>query len=238
MARCPTCSHENDDFATICGNCKGFLQNRVANLNFFETSWGILESPRPTFRIITLAEHKNYSLLLFSFLGIAASFSIFFFQKLGLFFESLVDLIPWAVSGGVAFGFVMAFPLSLTLHGAARMMGSRMKLRHSYALIAYSCVPVLLSLVLVLPIELMTFGMYLFTSNPHPAVIKPVSYYVLIGFDTLLALWAVVLATIGTSVVHRFSLVKSVVPIACLLAVLSGAIFTGGPLLARILQAE
>ena len=61
-----------------------------------------------------------------------------------------------------------------------------------------------------LPIELLTFGMYLFTSNPHPYVIKPVSFLLLMGFDTLMAGWAITLAVIGMTVVYRFSVLKAV----------------------------
>ena len=238
MTRCPTCSHENDDFATVCSQCRGFLQNRVPNLNFFETSWGILESPRTTFRTIALAEHKNYSLFLYCCLGMGIAFTVFYYGKFGVFFESLLDLIPWALGGGVVFGLVMAIPLSLSVHGIARAMGSRMKFRNSYALIAYASVPVLLSLILVLPIELMTFGMYLFTSNPHPAVIKPVSFYVLFGFDAAMGIWSSFLAIVGTSVVHRFSFMKSLVPVGCAVAILFGVLLVGVPFLQNLLQTE
>ena len=103
MLRCPTCAFENDDFATTCVQCKSFLQNRVPNLNLFETAWGILESPRPTFRKVTLAEHKNYSLFLYSGFGVAVAFAMFWYARLGMQFSSLLDLIPAAIGIGVYF---------------------------------------------------------------------------------------------------------------------------------------
>jgi hypothetical protein len=90
-------------------------------------------------------------------------------------------------------------------------------------------VPVLLSLILVLPIELLTFGMYMFTSNPHPAVIKPVSYYVLVGFDVLLGAWALILAVLGTRVVLRVSVMRSSLAAVILLIVVVAILAAGTP---------
>jgi len=222
MLRCPTCAFENDDFATTCVQCKSFLQNRVPNLNLFETAWGIIESPRPTFRKVTLAEHKNYSLFLYSGFGVAVAFAMFWYARLGMQFSSLLGLIPVAVGIGVVLGLVGAPLLALLVHGLARAMGSRSRFRNSFGYLAYAMVPVVISLVIVLPLELMTFGMYLFTSNPDPYVIKPVSYIMLVGFDILLGGWTVVLSVIGTSVVHSLPTGKSAGLVVVALGVLAG----------------
>lgn len=234
MLRCPTCAFENDDFATTCVHCKSFLQNRVPNLNLFETAWGILEAPRSTFRKITLAEHKNYSLFLFGGFGVALSFTLFWYERLGRHFESLLDLLPVAIGIGLGLGLVIAPLVALLLHGLAKSLGSPMKFRNSYGLVAYSMVPVMISLILVLPLELMTFGMYLFTSNPDPYVIKPVSYIMLVGFDTIAGVWAITLATIGTSVVHRLSMRKSAGLILAVLCVMAAVFFQGAALIASL----
>ncbi len=222
MLRCPSCSYDNDEFATVCLQCKGYLQNRVPNLNFFETAWGIIESPRATFRTITLAEHKNYVLFFFACFGVSVSFTTFFYLRLGYYFDSLLFLIPWALGSGVVGGMILTPLLSLFLHLVGRVLGSNQKYRNSNALFAYSLVPIVLSLVLVLPIELLTFGMYLFTSNPHPYVIKPVSFLLLVGFDTLMAAWTIALAVIGMTVVYRFSLWKAVGAVLIVLIVVLG----------------
>ncbi|MBI2619998.1 MAG: YIP1 family protein [Ignavibacteriales bacterium] len=236
MLVCPTCAFENDDFSTVCANCKSFLQNRVPNLNLFETAWGVIEAPRTTFRTIVLAEHKNYSFFLFVCFGIALSFTAFWYFKLGELFDTLLDLIPWAFGTGVAVGLVSAVLFSALYHGTARLLGSSMRFRNSFALLAYSLVPIALSLVLVLPIELLTFGMYLFTANPHPWVIKPVSYAMLLGFDTVIAFWSIALAVLGTSVVHRFSFSKSIVTVMILLSSLAALFLGGSPHLVQLLR--
>ncbi len=225
MLRCPTCAFENDDFAITCQNCRGFLQNRVPNLNLFETAWGVLESPRATFRSIRLAEHKNFSLFLFGCFGISLSFTFFWYLRLGRFFENLLDLIPWAIVGGIGLGLVTSMTLTGLYHLVTRLFGSRIRFRNSLGLLAYSFVPIVFSLVFVLPIELMTFGMYLFTGNPHPSVIKPLSYGLLVGFDSIMGFWTIILVTVGTSIVHRMGVAKAIALVLTVIAILGGSFY-------------
>ena len=236
MLRCPSCSFDNDDFAIICVQCKSYLQNRVPNLNFFETAWGIIESPRATFRKITLAEHKNYVLFLFAGFGIAVSFTTFWYLELGKFFDSLLFMIPWALGGGVVGGLVLTPLLTLFVHLVGRALGSNQQFRNSNAMIAYSLVPVMLSLILILPIELLTFGMYLFTSNPPPFVIKPTSFLVLAGFDVLMSVWALTLSSIGMTVVFRFSVWKAAGAVLIILFVTLSCYYLAASQIASLLR--
>ncbi|HEY6951739.1 MAG TPA: Yip1 family protein [Bacteroidota bacterium] len=211
MTTCPVCRTENDEFATVCRNCKSFIQNRIPNLDFFATVWKVIESPRQAFHDITLAEHKNYSLLLFSLFGIGLSFTAFWYFKLGSRFDSLLDLLAKAVFSGVALGLVCAMLFTVLFHLTARVLGGRGSFRTSLGVLAYATTPVFLSLVLILPIELLTFGMFLFTSNPDPYTIKPGLYVALISVDVAVSLWAFGLAVIGGSVSRQFSVGRSLV---------------------------
>jgi hypothetical protein len=235
MVQCPACAFENDEFATICSKCRAFIQNRVPNLNFFDTSWGILESPFKTFRLIGIAEHKNYSGFLICCFGIAVSFTAAWYLKIGVFFETLLDLIPFMFGVGVILGGIFAAVLPVIHHKATKIAGAEARVRQSYGVLAYSFVPILLSLILILPIELLTFGMYMFTSNPHPAVIKPVSYYVLLGCDTLLATWTVVLVFVGTRTVQRASVTRSALAIVLLMIVIFAVLVAAAPGLKTLL---
>jgi len=225
MITCPVCLAENDDFATTCIKCKAFLQNRVPNLDLFQTAWKILESPRVTFRQIVLAEHKNFSLLLFSLFGISLSFTAFWYFKLGTRFDTLLDLLPWALLVGLGLGAVTAVVLTLAYHLVARVFGGAAGWRDSMALLAYSLIPIGISLVILLPIELLTFGMYFFTSNPPPYTLKPVSYVLLVGIDALLALWSLVLAIVGTKVGHRLGVFKSVLVVILTVGLIGAGLF-------------
>lgn len=225
MITCPVCHFENDNYATVCSTCKGFLQNRIPNLNLFETAWGIIESPRSTFHNITLAEHKNYSFFLFVLFGICLSFTSFWYLRLGNRFESLMELLPWAFGVGVLSGLVLALLLTTVYHFGAKAFGGKTGIRSSLGLLSYSLVPMVATLFFVLPVELLTFGMYLFTSNPHPYTIKPFSYVALVSFDIGVSLWSIGLAVVATSVGHQISTVKSVFVVIGTIVVLGGAFF-------------
>lgn len=228
MLRCPTCDFENDAYATICANCRGYLQNRVPNLDLFATIWGIVESPRSTFRRIALAEHKNYAFVLFGGLGVAIAFTLFWYHRIGAVIES----IPGLIGAGFALGVVLGPMLALLLPGAAhvvlRASGLKVRFRNSLAALAYAASPVVFSVAVILPIELAIFGTYLFTSNPSPYALKPVAYVILIGFDSLLALWSLSLGVIGLRVVHQTSWGRGVAAVLGVGAVLAGLVWLSG----------
>jgi hypothetical protein len=211
MVTCGVCKTENDEFAIVCRNCKGYIQNRIANLDFFATVWKIIESPHHAFHDITLAEHKNYSLLLFALFGIGLSYTGFWYFHLGSRFESLLDLLTKATAIGVVLGLVCAMLFAFLFDLVVRILGGKSALRNSLGILAYATIPISLTIVLILPIELLSFGMYLFTSNPNPYLIKPGLYVALIFFDSVMSLWAFGLAVIGASVSKQLSLAKSFV---------------------------
>ncbi len=222
MIKCTVCLAENDDFAIACTNCKAFLQDRVPNLDLFEMGWKVLESPLKAFRAITIAEHKNYVLFLFSLFGVSLSFTGFWYFRLGTKFTNLIDLVPAAVGIGIVLGLAAAIVIPIVHFAAAKLIGGSSGLRGSFGILGYSLTPVVFSLFVVLPIELLTFGMFLFTSNPHPYTMKPVSYVLLLGFDTVIGLWSIFLSVVGTKVAHQLSWLKASVVILITLALCFG----------------
>ena len=222
MIKCTVCLAENDEFATTCTSCKAFLQDRIPNLDLFDTGWTVLESPRKAFRRITLAEHKNYVFFLFTLFGISLSFTAFWILRLGNRFTSLMDLIPAAVGSGIILGGVLAGAMTMIYYGFARIAGGGTGFKTSYGLLGYSFTPVALSLFLVLPIELLTFGMYMFTWNPDPYSMKPLSYVILLALDVILAGWTVWLAIVATRVGHQLNLWKSTMVVLGTLALVAG----------------
>jgi hypothetical protein len=228
MILCSVCQIENDKYATLCKKCGGFLQNRVPNLDLFDTLWRIIENPREAFRIIMIAEHKNYALLLYAICGISIAFSGFSYFKIGDRFENVLILIFWALLIGVPLGIALCPIVSFFHWSLSKLLGGKSSFRTSMGITSYTLTPITISLLLLLPIELMTFGMYLFTFNPHPIAIKPVSYSVLIGLNAVMILWAFLLLITGTKVGSQISLWKSVLIVAILYGlVFCGVIFAG-----------
>ena len=228
MILCSVCQTENDKYATICKKCKGFLQNRVPNLDLFDILWRIIESPREAFRLIMLAEHKNYALFLYALYGISVAFSGFWYFRIGDQFENVLLLIFWALLIGVPLGIALC-PIISSFHWMlSALLGGKASFRSSMGITSYALAPLTISLLLLLPIELMTFGMYFFSFNPHPIAIKPISYIALIGMNAVMILWALILLIIGTNVGNQISLWKSVLIVGILYAlVLTGVMFGG-----------
>jgi hypothetical protein len=228
MINCSVCQTENDQYSTICKKCGSFLQNRVPNLDLFDVLWKIIENPRDAFRLIMRAEHKNYAVFLYSLSGIAVTFAGFWHFKLGDRFENILVLIFIAILIGIPLGIVLC-PIASSLHwGISKILGNKASFRTSLGITSYSLTPIVLSFLLVLPLELLTFGMYFFTFNPPPITIKPILYILLIGLDFALAVWAWVLLIIGTNVGNQISLWKSIVTSSVVYGLLVIGLVAGG----------
>jgi hypothetical protein len=197
---CQVCQTANDTYAMTCTSCGGFLQDKVPNLDLFHTIWRVIESPKEAFKIITLATHKNYSIFLFSLFGIALTFCGFWYFKAGDKFENIIPLIIFGIGIGLLIGAFLA-PIFTFLHWILSLFFSRKgSFKISLGITSYSIVPLILAFVFILPIELMTFGMYMFTFNPHPMTIKPLEYITFSGLYIILFIWSSGLLFLGTSV--------------------------------------
>lgn len=235
MITCSVCQTENDQYSTICSKCGGFLQNRIPNLDLFDIVWKIIESPRTAFRLIMLAEHKNYAVFLYALTGIAITFAGFWHFKLGDRFENILLIIFLGILIGIPTGLVLS-PIASSIHwGVTTILGNKTSFRKSLGITSYSLIPIILSLVLVLPIELLTFGMYFFTFNPPPITIKPILYMALIGFDGALVVWAWILLIIGTKVGNQTSLWKSILISSLVYACIALGLLTGIEYVLRML---
>jgi hypothetical protein len=205
MIRCSVCGHENDDLAVVCISCKSYLQTKVDTLDLFQTLWSLIISPRAAFRRIALSRHKNYAFLLSSLLGIALVFTILWFKNLGRLFPNLIVLLLTGLVAGpfVGIAFVSLFCAVMIVLG--RLLGGKATRRNTFGVVAYASMPIVLSLVLVFPIEVAIFGLDFFDNNPSPLVIKPFVYVALLGFDSLAVLWSWLLLIEGSIVANGFT---------------------------------
>ncbi|HTR82366.1 MAG TPA: Yip1 family protein [Bacteroidota bacterium] len=222
MISCSVCAHPNDDLETICSSCGSFLQDRIPNLDFFSTTWLLVESPRDAFNKIIRAEHKNYVLLLMFFLGIGLSFVLLWARHAGNEFDNLIYLILL----GCVLGLVMAFPVGLAMagvvHSLIKVFGGKGVMKNTYAVIGWSLMPIMATVCIVLPVELASVGLRLFSTNPSPLDVKPVVYLALLAIDGLAVLWSLQLGRVGLSIAHKVSGWRSL-QVLCLVWVVFGA---------------
>jgi hypothetical protein len=210
MISCAVCAHPNDDLDTICASCGSYIQDRVPNLDFFATSWSLVESPKEGFHKIIRAEHKNYVLLLMTFLGIGTSFGLLWARHAGDEFANLIYLMLLGIVIGLAIALPIGLLMTVVVHWVLRLLGGKGTLRNTYGVFGWSLMPIMLSVSIVLPIELASIGLRLFSTNPSPMEVKPIVYTVLLGLDGVAALWMINLARIGFGLAHKISAWKSI----------------------------
>lgn len=228
MIICPVCQTENDQYAVICRSCRGYIQNKIPNLDLFETAWLIIEKPRAAFQRIATADHKNYAVFLYALLGMGFAFAELWLFRAGNRFESLFTLLIFSIFAGLASGLLL-FPIITSVHWiVSKILHRKAGFRNSIGITAYSLVPIIISIIFILPIELLTFGMYFFTFNPDPMTVNASSYIVLLILDGLMGLWSIILCLVGTRVGHQMSWLKSVVVVLCVLAVLAACAYGAG----------
>lgn len=209
MITCSVCGQRNDDLALLCSSCRGYLQSKVDNLDLFQTIWQLIENPRIAFKRIILARHKNYVYVLSSLIGVSMALGIFWLKKLAPLFTNLMTLVGWGSLIGVPLGLLFVLILSIVIVIATRLLGGRTSIRNTAAVIAYSSLPIVLSLAFVFPLEIAIFGVDFFGVNPPPMLLNPIVYTALLGFDTLAILWTLLLLFGGISVLTGFPKSKS-----------------------------
>jgi hypothetical protein len=189
MIKCSVCGTENDSLSVTCARCKGYLQSRKDALNLFETLWGVVESPRSTFRQIVLARHKNYTVILSAVFGIALVYGGVWFRHLGNLVTNRMILGLSGLVLGPPVGVVTVVLIAVAMKFSGRLVGGKAGFWSLHAVAAYASVPIICSLAFVFPVELAVFGLNLFGTNPHPMVINPGAYVTLLGLDALAIGW-------------------------------------------------
>jgi hypothetical protein len=221
MITCSICNTINHHLSVICSSCGGFIQNKIDNLDLFSTAWKIIESPIKAFRQIAIAEHKNYVLFLCGMAGIALIFFVFWIIKAGEYSESLLNIL---VAGFVVGPFLGLFTVLLfsTVHLAIiKIFGFKVKFKNIFAVTAYALGPIVLSVIIFLPIEIITFGIFFFSANPSPYSLKPMSYCTLVGLDGLSALWTIILLLCGTRALLEAKWLNVILTVSTSLIILS-----------------
>lgn len=207
MIVCPVCAHNNDDFAIKCSSCGSYVQDRVPTLDFFAVLWMIIESPKTAFKKIILAEHKNYVLFLGMFLGIAGAFALMWAKHSGDNFDNLFPVLLFGTFLGLLICIPLFYFLTVIVHGLSKAAGGKGNFRETYGVVGWSLVPIMFSVIFILPLELATLGLLMFSTNPSAYEVKPIVTSVLLGLDGLLVAWSIILGVRGVTMAHRISTV-------------------------------
>jgi hypothetical protein len=209
MNTCPICQTSNNHLVSICIKCGGFLQQKVDNINLFETLWKIIEKPSNAFKNIAMAKHKNYVMLMAIMSGINLGFIILWYYKIFDRVENTQSLFFLTVGLGAVLGLALTTIISLYLNTLAIIFKKTTLLKNIWSVISFSFVPLIYSLIFLFPAKLVAFGLNYFSSNPSPESVNELVYYIILAIEGLMILWFLILFVLAVKTVYDYSLRKS-----------------------------
>lgn len=185
---CPGCGYENDLFRSNCTECGFLLRDKVPNIDLWSTFWNIFYSPGETFRRIIWSEHKNF-LAVF----------IFFFS-LKIYFDQII-LNRTVFKGNASFGLlnlifiilavsVFAIIISVLFTKMSALVKTNTRWKDNFAVIVYSQLPLIISVLVILPSAYALFGKYLVSTNPFAYELKPLTAYFFLFLEAVCILWS------------------------------------------------
>lgn len=193
FAHCSKCQHENAPYQSICENCKAYLREKIVNIDLWITIQKLIETPFEAFRIIVYAEHKNFMFFLLLVISIK--------NLIVTRFISIPELGKEGVTTSIAFLLFFSFLITIGFIFLISSVQSKIfqksnvKLRtiDVMALNSYSQIPLVFSLVLIFPVEMIVLGADLFSNNPYSFQIKPVITYILFFVEIVMVIWSFLL---------------------------------------------
>jgi hypothetical protein len=195
---CNNCGTENPFYSYICTNCKSFLRSKVANIDLWSTLWNLLDSPVQTSETIIHAEHKNFvgSILTLAGIKIGLSFLIIA-NALKLFGDEIDEPFNFILISAIIFVLTLLV-ISSVVTAINKSTGIVNRVKDNIALFAYSFLPIVLTLIVLTPIQLALYGIYWFTFNPSPILFKPMASYIIYFIEGLFFLWSLILLIVST----------------------------------------
>ena len=223
---CSNCGKENYFYALNCSSCKYYLRSVQPNIDFWNTSWQLFDSPQNALKKIIFAEHKNFSF----FLLLLISVKIFLYT---ITFQSLVDsqndyilkLYNALIFMGITFITIIVFLYLMTF--MLKTFHIKTRFKDNLSLLAYSSIPIIFASFIIIPIEYGIFGQHWFIYNPSPFNIKPLVAYILLIIEFIMFIWSMMILFLSFYIQSNsilWGLFNSII-IVFLIAVVSNFLF-------------
>lgn len=188
--KCDNCGKENPFYQLTCSECKSFLRARIVNIDFWDTIWKLFYSPVTTAGNLIQAENKNFAAT--SAVITAIKFSLISLILMNAFHterNSNFTFINGLISGGIPFLVIIPiFALIITLLN--KKYGIKGRFKDALTIYFFSFTPLIMSFIVLTPIQFALFGEYWFTFNPSPFFVKPQAALVIFIMEILMYLWS------------------------------------------------
>lgn len=193
---CKSCSTLNPQYKLNCSSCNSILRNRVVNIDFWLTVWGLIDSPVHAYLKIIHSEHKNYLFFISILAGLNFWLdSLLLKNVLSVEYSSGNILISLAVSLFAIFFYMVL--LSIISKYIFRLLKSETRIKDNLSIYFYALIPQLVLFPILFIIEFAIFGKYWLSFNPSPFILKPTIAYVLAGLEGILFFGSLILTTIA-----------------------------------------
>lgn len=199
-ATCSRCGTHTDLYKPNCDKCGAILRDKVPNIDLWDTIQTLIANPKSAFLKVIFAEKKNYLFLILLFLLLKNSL---IYQAINAICFG-IEYLKWSdikLTEYGGFGIVFIFGLISMLVLKFRI--SRIKTMQILALMVYSQIPIVLSLIVLSIPEFVIFGKYIFYKNPNIFEIHPVFSYIFLFFEGAFYVWAFLLMNTGLRLMNQ-----------------------------------
>lgn len=222
---CKTCQSPNPFHQFVCINCKGFLRDRVYNIDFWQIVAELIATPKSAFTKIIFSEQKNFILLIILLTTIKQFInSIFFYLT-----DSNNDISNYKFTTNYLIVFISLVLLTgiftILIKVSNFLLKNTLRVKDIFSVLSYTFIPHLFALVILFPLELIFFGGYLFSNNPSPFVIKETASILFLILEILIVLWSFFLTNVGLYTLTNSVLYSVIVSLGLMLIYYLGLYF-------------
>jgi len=203
---CKNCKTSNPFHQLTCLNCKGYLRERVYNLDLWKLLEQLIESPIKGFTKIIHSEQKNFIIFIIVLVSIKFFINTIFFFLINAQnnLSSLNGIRNYFIILTSVTLIILIFTILIKITN--RLLNNITRVKDIFSILSYTLVPNIFALVILFPLELIFFGEYLFSNNPSPFLIKEIAAYIMLVLEILMILW-----TYFFSIMALFTLTKRII---------------------------
>jgi len=194
---CPSCKQKNFIQNYKCMNCGIIIRDKIVNINLGDALKYLIISPKFILQRIFLAEHKNYSLILFLLLNI--KLLIYHCHFLNVYDLDLSSIQSYFLLTVLILVFNLTF-LIITQNVISILARENLSLKNLSSIFIYSLSFFSLSVIILFPLEWMQFGYFLFSRNPSMFEINSLKSIIIYFIESILIIYSLLLLCIGLSV--------------------------------------
>ncbi len=187
---CPRCGARNTRFAAECSECGNYLRDKVANIDLFETLSGLADEPGRTFDRIIFAENKNFTSFFFTF-GVLKFF--FLGYLISYHFLALEPDGILLIYGRFMLSIFLTLLIPYLVYLMIPSLRRELLWRDIIAAISYAMAPVALSALIMIFLEFIIYGEFLFNHSPSPLDFKHFFGVLFLILELGFLLWTVFL---------------------------------------------